>query len=131
MKSFVNTLVLCALGAAAYDDWQDTDDATTVYSHYLKTNAQGEFTVVQFGDLMYTNSEDFAATEELMRKIIREEEPNMIVITGDSVDPSLNYNFKYYYQQAMAYIESTGIPWMWTGGSEVNGLTRDQVLGID
>jgi hypothetical protein len=125
MKSFVNTLALCALSAAANDDWQDTDDETTVYSHYLQTNAQGEFTIVQFGDLMYTNPQDFAETEQLMRDIIRTEEPNFIVITGDTVDPSLNYSFEYYYQQAMAYIESTGIPWMWTGGSEVKELTRD------
>ena len=31
----------------------------------------------------------------------------------------------------MQFIKSSGIPWVWTGGSEMPGLTREQVLRID
>ena len=31
----------------------------------------------------------------------------------------------------MQYIVDAGIPWVWTGGSQIDGLSRDQVLGID
>ena len=57
--------------------------------------------------------------------------PDLFVITGDIVDPLLSDNFEALYQNSMEFIKSSGIPWVWTGGSDMPGLTREQVLRID
>jgi hypothetical protein len=57
--------------------------------------------------------------------------PDLIVVTGDTVDPLKFTNYKSLYTSAMSYILDSGIPWVWTGGSAIKGLSRDQVLGID
>jgi len=77
------------------------------------------------------NGGDYSDTELLIQNLVEAIEPNLIVITGDTVHPSKARDFKKLHKEAMNYIESTGIPWLWTGGSQIDGLTRDQVLGID
>ena len=57
--------------------------------------------------------------------------PDLIVITGDIVDPAQSANFESMYKNAMELIKNSGIPWVWTGGSQIDGLTREQVLRID
>jgi hypothetical protein len=58
-------------------------------------------------------------------------QPDLFVITGDIVDPSKGSSFKALYENAMEFIKNSGIPWAWTGGSNVQGLTREQMLRID
>lgn len=31
----------------------------------------------------------------------------------------------------MEFIKNSGTPWVWSGGTQVNGLTREQMLRID
>jgi len=31
----------------------------------------------------------------------------------------------------MEFIKNSGTPWVWSGGQQVNGLTREQMLRID
>lgn len=57
--------------------------------------------------------------------------PDLFVITGDIVDPAKSADFESLYKSAMEFIKNSGIPWVWTGGSQIEGLTREQVLRID
>jgi hypothetical protein len=68
---------------------------------------------------------DFSGTENLIRNLVEAIKPQLIVITGDTVDPSRSRDFESLYKIAMSYIESVDIPWVWTGGANVDGLTRD------
>ncbi len=77
------------------------------------------------------DGQSYVQTSNLIHSMVTAIQPNLIVITGDSVDPKQWSNYKTLYKQAMTYIESTNIPWMWTGGTSVNGLSRDQLLGLD
>jgi hypothetical protein len=124
---FVQSL-LAAFAAA--QDWQDTSAKTTVYSHNLKVNNSGKFKIVQLGDLM-NNGSNHEQTSRIVSDILVNSKPDLIVITGDTVDPRQNGNYKTLYAAAMTEIVNSQIPWIWTGGSEVQGLSRDQVLGID
>lgn len=74
---------------------------------------------------------DFSTTENLISNLIKAVDPSLIVLTGDTVNPEQALNFEEFYKSAMDVITSTGIPWLWTGGQNIEGLTRDQVLGID
>lgn len=74
---------------------------------------------------------DFSETDSLLRDMVGNVNPDLIVITGDTVSPSQSRNFKALYADAMSFIKESGIPWMWTGGSDIDGLSRDQMLGID
>lgn len=128
MKSSFAAIALLATAQA--QDWQDTSAKTTVYSHTLKMNADNKFTILQLGDLMH-NGYYFSETEQLIRDMVGNINPSLIVITGDTVDPAQYRNFKALYKEAMNFISTSGIPWLWTGGSQIEGLSRDQVLGID
>jgi len=68
---------------------------------------------------------DFSATEDLIRNLINVIDPSLIVITGDTVDPSFSSDWEKLHKEAMSHIVSTKIPWLWTGGSNIEGLTRD------
>lgn len=77
------------------------------------------------------NGTNHAKTAEIIGKLLSSTKPDLIVITGDTVDPKESRNFENFYKEAMTEIVNSQVPWIWTGGSEVGGLSRDQVLGID
>lgn len=114
----------------AQDDWQDTSGETEVYTHKLTLNDEKMFNIIQLGDLLHDGG-DFSATETLIKHLISAINPQLIVITGDTVDPSKSRDWEKLHKEAMNYIVKSDIPWMWTGGQNVNGLSRDQMLGID
>ena len=58
----------------------------------------------------------------------------MILLTGDIVDPAVvqgRNDYARYFGQAMEFIAQSQIPWIWTGGSPVNGVDRQTLLDID
>lgn len=119
--------MLAALSLADNNhSWDDTSAETTVYSHTLSSNEDNKFRIIQLGDLLHTGG-DFSETENLIRNLVKVIDPQLLVLTGEIVDPSVanSANFKELYHQAMEYIVSTDIPWVWTGGSNIPGLTRD------
>ena len=73
----------------------------------------------------------YTKTNEIIKNIIDITHPDLFVITGDTVDPARYSYFEQDYKDAMSTIVDSGIPWMWTGGSNVDGMSRDQVLGVD
>ena len=93
-------------------------------------DSNGKFNIIQLGDLMHDGG-DYSATEDLIRNLIKVIDPQLIVITGDTVDPSRSRDWEKLHKEAMDFIVKSDIPWLWTGGSNIDGLTRDQMLGID
>lgn len=60
---------------------------------------------------------DYIRTQAVIENIVQNVQPDLIIITGDTVDPNAKGNYKDLYSQAMSFIVNSGIPWMWTGGS--------------
>lgn len=80
-------------------------------------NADNKFVIAQLGDLMNTGvPADYIRTQAVIENLVQNVQPDLIVITGDSVDPTLPH-YEALYKQAMQYIVDSGIPWVWTGGS--------------
>lgn len=97
----------------------------------LRFREDGTFKIVQFTDVHWQNGEaDDKRTEALMRLVLQEEAPDLIVFTGDIVysehceDPRLSH------RHAVAAAEESGIPWAAVLGNhdaEAN-VTRAQML---
>jgi hypothetical protein len=92
----------------------------------LQLDQSGKFIIAQLGDIMNNGvPADYIRTQAIIDNIVQNVHPNLIVITGDTVDPAQSKNFKSLYTQAMSFIKDSGIPWVWTGGSQIAGLSRD------
>ena len=90
------------------------------------------FTIVQLNDLMVDgSSESYLETQSLIENVIYNLKPDLIVITGDTVDPKNPDNYSKLYESAMQFIVEQNIPWAWTGGSQIRNLSRDQLLALD
>ena len=57
--------------------------------------------------------------------------PDLVVLTGDIVDPSVQDEFSYHFSSALEIIKSRGIPYIWTGGNPVQGKTNQELHEID
>ena len=125
--SFLLSAILGAVSA-----WEDTSAEQNVYSRVLHLKNK-KFSMIQLGDLNYDGTDDYEDTVSLINNLIRVIDPQLIVITGDIVNPSVAQAATYnrMHHEAMQAILDSEIPWLWTGGSNVDGLSRDQLLGID
>ena len=75
----------------------------------------GKFKVLQFTDIHFSdNNEVDRQTSDLMRKMLKEENPDFIVVTGDTVYGEENTE---YLPLALAPIIETGIPFTYTFGN--------------
>jgi predicted MPP superfamily phosphohydrolase len=126
-----NSLILSAILGAVLA-WEDTSKEQTVYSRVLETKDK-KFNIIQLGDLNYSSQDDYEETTTLINNLIRVIDPQLVVITGDIVNPSVAQAATYnrMHHEAMRPILDAEIPWLWTGGANVSGLSRDQLLGID
>ena len=67
-----------------------------------------------------------------MEKILNNEDPDLVVFTGDVVDPACAAkDFSYHFTSALELIKNRKIPYMWTGGSNIDGLSRMKMHEID
>ena len=55
----------------------------------------------------------------------------MIVLTGDVVDLADADEYSYHFSSALELIKARQVPWVWTGGNKVDGVTRRQLHEID
>ena len=95
-------------------------------------NSEGSFTIVQVNDLLYNGDPtDHLFTETLLRNIMTNVKPNLVVITGDIVDPEKWRNYEALHQEAMKLFLELEMPWVWTGPTIINNLTRDKILFMD
>ena len=74
---------------------------------------------------------NYIRTQAIIENIVQNVQPNLIVLTGDTVNPANFAQYESLYTQAMSFIVKSGIPWVWTGGSNIRGFSRDQLLGMD
>ena len=58
------------------------------YSRTLKFRPDGSFKIVTFSDLgLSDNAEDYLQTQGLIETVLNSESPDLVVLTGDIVDP--------------------------------------------
>ena len=104
------------------------------YTRYLKFNEDGKFKFVNFSDLMLDDgSEDWLKTQGLVEKILNQEEPDLVVLTGDIVKPMSDYEngFDSAFGSALQAIKQRKIPYVWTGGNPIDGLSNYELHEID
>lgn len=89
------------------------------------------FRVVQFSDLWADgDSQHFIDTTDFVEKLLKKEKPNLVVITGDTVDPS-SKTYQGHWESIMQKIKDANVPYVSTGGSLLNGTKRSDALDID
>ena len=87
---------------------------------------------MQFSDIWVDgDDENFLNTQKFIENLIKKEQPDLIVITGDVVDPLEESTYEGYWQSAMETIVTSKIPYISTGGSELDEVTRATALSID
>ena len=102
------------------------------YSRSLKFNPDGTFKIVTFSDLALSdNSEDYLSTQGLIENVLNSEKPDLVVLTGDIVDPAYADDFSYHFSSALELIKARQVPWVWTGGSKIPQLTNGDLHEID
>jgi len=90
------------------------------------------FTIVQLNDLMVDGtSESYLETQSLIENVIYNLKPDLIILTGDTVDPNKSQDYSTLYESAMQFIVEQNIPWAWTGGSQIRNFSRDRLLALD
>jgi hypothetical protein len=62
---------------------------------------------------------------------LKKEQPDLIVITGDVVDPVHDPEYEGHWQSALEHIIGTKTPYVHTGGSLLTNLSRADALAID
>ncbi len=115
MKKFVSIIMaviiclsVCAMGASAVD----------VADKTLKFKGDGEFKIMQVADLQ-DSPFVVSTTNEYLEKIINEEDPDLIVLTGDNISGGTGdaltegisrWQVKRGIDQFMSFFEKIGIP---------------------
>ena len=67
-----------------------------------------------------------------MEAVLNKELPDLIVLTGDVVDPrEKDDDYSYHFSSALELIKSRSIPYVWTGGSPVEGKSNHDLHEID
>lgn len=93
--------------------------------------ADGTFTIVQFTDLHWNNGEaGDLRTRALMERVLTEEQPDLIVFTGDIIESRRCRDPVKSFRDALSVAASSGIPWAAIFGnhdSEGN-VTREQLM---
>lgn len=90
------------------------------------------FKIVQFTNLYIGPGDtNYELTMQLVQNVIDEESPvDLVVLTGDTVDPAFEDSFTDRFTDAIAYLSIQGIPWVSTGGVDKPGsaITRSYKL---
>ena len=85
-----------------------------------------------FSDLYFNdNSEDYLQTQGLIETVLTEERPDLVVLTGDVVDPNAEGEYPYHFTSALELLKARHVPYMWTGGSKVKDKTMSELHEID
>jgi predicted MPP superfamily phosphohydrolase len=99
----------------------------------LQFRTDGTFKIVQFTDLHWKNGEpDDQQTYELMKRILEQETPDLIVFTGDMIHSEMTLNPKESFLESVKIADQLGIPWAAVFGNhdaEV-GVTREELMEL-
>ena len=94
----------------------------------LQFNNKGTFKILQFTDIHYSDDKEADhCTTRLMEQILREERPDFIMVTGDTVYGPDNINLL---SEALAPVTSAGVPWSFTFGNHdtEEGMGYDELF---
>lgn len=97
----------------------------------LRFRDNGTFTVLQFTDIhWHTGEKADQPTRELMQMALREEQPDLVILSGDVVEGCGSPDPRAAYRQVVACIEEQGIPWAAVFGNHDDecGNSRQELL---
>ena len=93
----------------------------------LRFREDGTFKIVQFTDLHWTNGEEKdLMTQNLMRKVMAEERPDLAVVTGDLLSGRGCRDPLWSMRQALLPLEESGTPWAFVFGNHDDEGTKDR-----
>ncbi|MFB9275334.1 metallophosphoesterase family protein [Cohnella cellulosilytica] len=102
-------------------------------SSSLKFRADGTFTIVQFTDLHWTDGgKKDALTRALMERILEEERPDLVVLTGDVIDSLRCADPLRSFREALSAVVGSGIPWAAIFGNHDSegDVARERLLDV-
>ncbi len=72
----------------------------------------GKFRIAQLTDMHWNNGRDTVAIRKMLEAVVREDQPQLIVLTGDNVTDADNLEHnKAEWQQVINMLEATGVPY--------------------
>jgi predicted MPP superfamily phosphohydrolase len=93
----------------------------------------GTFTIVQFTDLHWKNGEpEDLQTYALMKQILVQEAPDLIIFTGDIIHCEKSLNPKEAFLQAVKIADQFQLPWAAVFGNHdaEDGVTREELMEL-
>ncbi|MFD0620827.1 metallophosphoesterase family protein [Paenibacillus sp. GCM10027629] len=100
----------------------------------LKFREDGTFKIVQFTDTEFCNGgDDELKMEAMMRRVLEDEEPDLVVYTGDVIASGGCADVAQAFRNAAAIPEEMEIPWAAVFGnhdSEAANVTREQLHAL-
>lgn len=98
----------------------------------MKLGLDNTFRVVQLSDVWANGDQaDFSNTMDFIEKLLKKEKPDLVVLTGDVVDPAADSQFENLWKSAMEIIKESKTPYIQTGGSKLANVSRADTLKID
>jgi len=87
---------------------------------------------VIFSDLaLNSDSEDYLQTQGLIETVLSSENPDLVVLVGDIVDPAHSDEYAFHFSSALELIKNMNVPWMWTGGNKIPDIDNGRLHEMD
>jgi predicted MPP superfamily phosphohydrolase len=99
----------------------------------LRFREDSTFTIVQFTDLHWQNDEPKdQETYSLMKRILEQEAPDLIIFTGDMIHGEYSLKPKEAFLASVKIADQFGIPWAAVFGNHdaENGVSRDKLMEL-
>ena len=99
----------------------------------LQFRADGTFKIVQFTDLHWKNGEaEDEQTYALMKQILEQETPDLIVFTGDVIESEKTLTPREAFLDSVKIADQCGIPWAVVFGNHdaEEGITREELMEL-
>ncbi|UVI29482.1 metallophosphoesterase family protein [Paenibacillus spongiae] len=102
-------------------------------AHHLKLREDGSFTIVQFTDVHWQNGEEAdLQSEELMKRILNDERPDLIMFTGDMIHANRCADPRESIRGVVRAAEAAEIPWAAVFGNhdDESDVTRHDLMAV-
>ena len=115
-----------------YGDTQKKAKKVNEYTRIMRFDADNSFRVVQLSDLWNDgDSKNFGDTITFVERLLKKEQPDLVVVTGDVVAPDQDTHYQLFWESIMAPIVSSKTPYVATGGRQLKNVSRAETLSID
>lgn len=92
-----------------FEDWSSEQEYTHEYSVILEKDPDKDFVILNFADVQLDDMEYYegagAYAEAMMTKLIEEQKPDLITLSGDNAWATVSYI------NLVEFVDSFGIPW--------------------